>query len=224
MEKSPAGISDGADHLVLATSCYSRIELDADRLDAGYEALPGSHRALYRCCRPVIKLQACRLRAPEDFYTATSACPRVLVARRAPWRTPGWRLLAAHRDRQERPGKHSWLRAATSPEEMGRQMACGLHGRVGAAQVVFIGKIALLFNTPPTPGLQLCSNTRRGKPRCPCSASKPRTWRLTAVVGCPLVSSAPFAPPSMSDEHVHDQAKQMMAKVRIVVISPPPSA
>ena len=83
---------------------------------------------------------------------------------------------------------------------------------------------ALLFNTPPTPGLQLCSNTRRGKPRCPCSASKPRTWRLTAVVGCPLVSSAPFAPPSMSDEHVHDQAKQMMAKVRIVVSSPPPSA
>ena len=83
---------------------------------------------------------------------------------------------------------------------------------------------ALLFNTPPTPGLQLCSNTRRGKPRCPCSASEPRTWRLTAVVGCPLVSSAPFAPPSMSDEHVHDQAKQMMAKVRIVVSSPPPSA
>ena len=108
-------------------------------------------------------------------------------------------------------------------------MACGLHGRVGAAQVVFIVedsnlRRSLLFNTPPTPGLQLCSNTRRGKPRCPCSASKPRTWRLTAVVGCPLVSSAPFAPPSMSDEHVHDQAKQMMAKVRIVVSSPPPSA
>lgn len=53
MKKSPAGVSDGADragagHFVLFADLWMLISVDADRLDAGYEALPGSHVALYR--------------------------------------------------------------------------------------------------------------------------------------------------------------------------------
>ena len=87
--------------------------------------------------QPVIKLQAAPYFASRPYRPHFGA-PEITCGATRTYRTSmahaSLQPIVVVKSDQER---HSWLRAARSPKEMGRQIACGgLHGGVGAAQVV----------------------------------------------------------------------------------------